>query len=191
MPYKPMWGSHRRERIWLREKLFAQLNGLGEHPICNLCDEPVTLEQARRDGWHESHDAGRAKTFGGKDVGVAHCACNLKHGREVVTPMAAKANAQRDKHQGRKGPGRGRHPMRAGRRSIETKTFKRGLQRRTTLSEKLAAMRAKRPVGIQHFCGGSSDRASGRPHPLVGDIQTEGAGQTPVPRSTLQPEAPQ
>ncbi len=146
MAYKPMFGSYRREGLWLREKHNAQLSGLGDHPICNLCGKPVTLEEAMRDGWHESHDPSRAKAFGGKDVGVAHAACNLEHGRTVVVPAVAKSNRVRAMHLGLKGPGLGRFPMRAGRRMRETKTFNRGVQPRMTLGEKIAAMRAKRAI---------------------------------------------
>lgn len=161
MAYKPMWGSRRRENIWLREKQNAQLEGRGNHPICNLCSEPVTLEQARRDGWHESHDPAKHKCFGGKSVGVAHVACNLKHGREVVTPALAKSNRVRALHEGRKGPGRGRYPMPHGRLMATTRTIGGKVKRRLTLGEKIAAMRAKRAIGGEDSCGGSSAERPG------------------------------
>jgi hypothetical protein len=164
MPRNYLFGSKKREALWLREKHNAQLEGRGDHPICNLCGEPVTLDQAKRDGWHESHDPAKPKCFGGKSVGVAHVACNLKHGREVVVPMLAKSNRVIAMHTGSKGPGRGRHPMPHGRLMATSRTIGGKVKPRQTLSEKIAAMREKRLiVADDQPCGGSS--ASEHPAP--------------------------
>lgn len=142
MAYRPMFGSKHREDLWLRCKYEAQFAGRGDLPICPHCNLPVQATE----GWHECH-VGRAKSNKGKSTRVGHAACNLKDAREVVVPNNAKADRQRAFHEGRKGPGLGRYPMRGGRRSGETKTFQHGVARRRTLAEKLAAMRAKRAIG--------------------------------------------
>lgn len=142
-----LFGSKRRHDLWLRCRDLAQLGGRGDLPVCPHCDQPVQ----KTDDWHACH-VGRAKSNNGKRVRVGHAACNLKDAREVVVPNNAKADRQRAFHEGRKGPGLGRYPMRAGRRSGESKRMQSkrragGLVRRQTLSEKLAAMRAKRAIG--------------------------------------------
>lgn len=107
---------------------------------CNICGEHVDRDEK----WHESHDPSKPKCYGGKSVGVAHAHCNLRHGREVVVPNMAKADRVRAKHLGLKRPGMGRHPMRAGRRSRESKSMgKAGIVTRTTLAQKHAAMLAR------------------------------------------------
>lgn len=148
MAYLPMFGSMHRERIWLREcfNAYAAGRGDGSCPICNICDEPVTKIQALRDGWHESHHPDHPKVFGGKSVGVAHAACNLEHGREVVMPAVRHSNRVRAFHNGTKRPGMGRYPMRAGRRSGFTKTMGHGLQPRQTLAQRHAAVMAARAI---------------------------------------------
>lgn len=144
-----MFGSKRRHDLWLRCKYLAQDAGRGDLPICPHCDLPV----AKTDDWHACH-VGRARSNGGKCVRVGHAACNLKDARQVVVPNNAKADRQRAFHEGRRGPGLGRCPMRAGRRSKETKTFRHGVVRRRSLSEKLAETLARRAIG-----GGGLDRS--------------------------------
>lgn len=133
------FGSQHRDSLWLREQITAYLDGRGKLPICNLCSQPVADTD-----WHESHDPGRARSLGGKATGIAHAACNLQHGRSVVVPALAKAKRVAARHQGLKGPGLGPRPMRAGRRSRESKTFSHGIVRRLTGSQKHARMMAKR-----------------------------------------------
>lgn len=133
--------TQRRNEVWILERNAAYTSDRGALPICNICGEPVA------DGadWHVSHDPAKPRCYGGKNVGVAHAACNLRHNAEVVTPNMAKADRVRAKHLGLKRPGMGRHPMRAGRRSRESKTMgKGGIVTRTTLAQKHAAMLAKR-----------------------------------------------
>ncbi|MCC6172036.1 MAG: hypothetical protein IT481_08405 [Gammaproteobacteria bacterium] len=132
----------KRQALWQREAMNAYLAGHGYQPICNLCGLPVITG----DAWDESHDPAKPKCFGGERVGVAHRRCNREHGAQVVVPVRAKSDRVRARHTGADGPGLGRHPMRAGRRSRESKTFHHGLQRRLTLAQKLARMRAARAI---------------------------------------------
>lgn len=142
MSYKAMFGSLKREALWQRERIKAYLSGRGDCPICNLCDEPVTADQP----WHESHHRDQPKVFGGKSVGVAHAECNTRHNNEVVTPAVAHCNRVRKRFLGLAGPGLGRYPMAAGRRSKITKTMRGGVQPRRSLAEKHAATMAKRAI---------------------------------------------
>jgi hypothetical protein len=53
------------------------------------------------DAWDESHEPeGPPRCFGGTKTGVAHRACNRRHGAEVVRPLDAKATRNRQKHIG-------------------------------------------------------------------------------------------
>ncbi len=74
----------------------------------------------------------------GRSTGVGHRACNQRDNNLVVTPMVARAKRLAAIAAGRKGPGLGRYPMRAGRLSTETKTFRHGVRRRRTLGQRLA-----------------------------------------------------
>jgi hypothetical protein len=132
------FGSKRRDGLYARERVNAYLEGLGPHPRCNLCGEPVLPDQA----WHESH-AGAPKCFGGKRVGVAHAECNLEHGRTVVTPAWAKSSRVRRFHAGTR---RAKHPMPCGRASGKTKTFNKGVLTRMSGAEKHALTMAMREV---------------------------------------------
>lgn len=131
----------KREALWDREAKLACAAGRGPHPICNRCDCAVTPGQA----WDESHEP-IAAAFGGSETGVAHRLCNREHGAQVVWPAVAKSDRVRRFHIGASGPGRGRHPMRGGRRSNERKTFSHGVIPRLTLGQKLARMRAKKMI---------------------------------------------
>jgi hypothetical protein len=142
MPRKYMFGSKKREDLWQGMRWQAHAAGRGDLPICNLCDLPVQ----KTDAWDRSHDPGRARSNGGKSVGIAHLRCNREHGAKVVVPSNAKADAQRRNHIGAAGPGLGKCPMRAGKRSAFTKTFQRGVQPRLTLAQKHAATMAKRAL---------------------------------------------
>ena len=131
----------KREALWDREAKLACAAGRGPDPICNRCDLAVTPGQ----DWDESHEP-VAAAFGGHETGVAHRRCNREHGARVVWPAVAKSDRVRRFHIGAAGPGRGRHPMRAGRRSGERKTFRYGVVPRLTLTEQLARMREKRAI---------------------------------------------
>ena len=138
--YRYRFGSKRRDALWAREAMNAYLAGCGKLPLCNICEQPVNDDGK----WHESHDPAKPKCYGGKRVGIAHAACNLLHGAKVVTPLRAKAERSAARHDGRKGPGRGRYPMRAGRLSGESKTMRHGLIKRLSGAQKHARMVAKR-----------------------------------------------
>lgn len=131
----------KREALWLCEATAAVAADRGPHPICNLCDLPVQPGQA----WDESHMP-IARSFGGSLTGVAHERCNRMHGVQVVWPAVAKSNRVRRFHIGASGPGLGRYPMRAGRRSLVSKTFRNGLQPRLTLAQKHARAMAARAI---------------------------------------------
>jgi hypothetical protein len=128
------FGSRHRDNLYGDAKVAAYLAGRGEHPICNLCDRPVTPDQA----WDESHDPSRHRCFGGKSKGIAHSLCNREHGAKVVTPAFAKAERVRKRHLGITGPGLGRNPMRCGRRSRQRKTMSHGVQPRLTHAQRHA-----------------------------------------------------
>lgn len=147
MAYTPRFGSHKREALWQMECLEAHKAERGPHPICNLCDQPVTPDQA----WDESHH-GAPKALGGKLYGVAHRKCNRNHGARVVVPMMAKVRRVYAKFIGADGPGLGRFPMQAGRRTLVSKTMRNGVQPRLTLAQKAERMRAKRSfVSVDDF----------------------------------------
>lgn len=131
----------KREALWLCEAKAAEVAGRGPYPICNLCDLPVQPGQA----WDESHMP-IARAFGGRLTGIAHERCNRMHGVQVVWPSVAKSNRVRRFHIGASGPGLGKYPMRAGRRSPISKTFRYGLQPRLTLAQRHARVMAARAI---------------------------------------------
>jgi hypothetical protein len=143
MAYKPKFGTRRRESLYQREQLAAHKAGLGKFPICVHCNLPVTPDQS----WDEAH-IDVPKCLGGKSVGVGHRLCNRLDNNEVVTPMAAKVRRKRLRHLGVTGPGLGKHPLPAGRRSKVSKTINNGVQPRLTLGERLAALKARRSFGV-------------------------------------------
>lgn len=131
-----------RAALWAREATNAYLDGRGRLPICNLCNLPLAIG----DDWDESHAPEKPRCFGGRRVGVAHRLCNRDHGSKVVTPALAKSNRVRNRHIGASGPGLGKAPMRAGRRSGLSKTFRHGLVPRLTHAQKHAAFLAGRAI---------------------------------------------
>jgi hypothetical protein len=131
MAYKPKFGTTLREQVWQLECLVAHKAERGQYPICVHCDQPVTPDQA----WDRAHIT-VPRALGGKSVGVGHRKCNQRDNNEVVTPMVAKAEAVRKKHVGITGPGLGPQPMRFGRRSMQRKTMRHGVQPRLTLAQK-------------------------------------------------------
>lgn len=102
-----------REEVWKTEA--------AKHPegyvFCNLCGNRVLPG----DDWDRSHNAEAPRCFGGSVVGVGHRRCNTKNNIEYVIPAAAEARNRFNRHVGITGPGLGRNPMVAGRRSGITK----------------------------------------------------------------------
>ena len=150
MAYKPRFGSKLREQVWKLECFAAYQAGRtdGSHPICCLCDLPVTPDQA----WDRSH-VGVPRALGGKSVGVGHRRCNQLDNVQVVTPMVAKADNVRKKFVGIKGPGLGPAPMQCGRRSRRTKTMSHGVQPRKTGAQKHREFLLKRYFFIDDIDG--------------------------------------
>jgi hypothetical protein len=75
--------------------------------------------------------------------------CHLKKTAEDAA-LLARVRAISDKHDGIKGPGRGRYPMRAGKRSKERKTFSRGVVARVSQAEAYRRLMAERyPEGLR------------------------------------------
>jgi hypothetical protein len=130
MAYKAKFGSRHRDYLYGEAKTAAYLAGRGEHPICPICDLPVTPDQA----WDEVHVT-VPRCFGGKSKTVGHRDCNQLENNKVVTPAFAKAERVRKRHVGITGPGLGRHPMSCGRRSRLKKTVGGRVVARLTLAE--------------------------------------------------------
>lgn len=143
MAFTPTFKSLQRRRLWECEAAKAKAAGLGDLPICNICELPVETND-----WHRSHHPLHPRAFSGRDVGVAHADCNLIHGRKVVVPAVARSNRARNRfvEQRRTFAGSGRYPMRGGIESRDTKTFKRGVQTRQSLAEKHAATMRRRAI---------------------------------------------
>lgn len=84
-----------------------------------------------------------------RDSSLSNCAvwrdeCHDRETAAVDIPAIAKANRRRDAHYGTGAPPR--HPMRAGRRSSVSKSFRRGLIPRLTHAQKHAAFLAGRAI---------------------------------------------
>lgn len=133
-----------RAKLWKREALNAYLDGRGRLPICPHCDLAVMVGQA----WDRCH-VGAPAWSGGKRLQVGHRLCNQLQNQKVDTPAFAKSNRVHNRHIGASGPGLGKAPMRAGRRSGLTKTMRRGLQPRLTHAQKHAAFLAGRAIAPQ------------------------------------------
>jgi hypothetical protein len=150
MARKYRFGSKEREQVWNLESLAAHKAGRGRLPICVHCDIPVQPT----DAWDRAHVT-VPRAFGGKSVGVGHRLCNQLDNNQNVTPAFAKAERVRKRYLGITGPGLGRHPMPAGRRSGVTKTMGRGVQPRLTLAQKHQQFLANR-----YGCFGGDDQPS-------------------------------
>ena len=70
--------------------------------IDNVCPSPAEMPPQRTlSGAPLPCDPdGPPCCFGGTETGVAHRACNRRHGAEVVRPLDAKATRNRQKHIG-------------------------------------------------------------------------------------------
>lgn len=155
-----------RDRAFLAEANKAYAETGDPRPICNLCGGRINPN----DRWDISHFP-IAKVFGGTRTGLAHARCNREHGAAVVTPAKAKADRVRRRHVGASGPGLGRNPMPAGKRSRLTKTFRNGVQMRRSLGEKVREYKAARfPLERTHDqrTDRPQDRGYTRPHPRIG-----------------------
>jgi hypothetical protein len=133
MPHR--YSARDRANIFAREKNNAALAGRGRLPICVHCDLPV---DPLRSLWDVAH-VGAPRCFGGKRVGIGHHGCNSADGRKVTADYA-KSNRVHARHIGAAGPGLGRAPMAAGRRSGISRTMDGGLKLRRTGAQKHAAM---------------------------------------------------
>ncbi len=131
-------GKRRRLSSTAREELYDRCRGDKDHPDCNLCGEPVLIG----DAWDDSH-VGAPHALGGNETGVAHRSCNRRDGAEVVTPMVAKAKRGRQKFIGAH---QTRYPMRGGRDDKISRGMDGRVKPRTTLTQKHAALMAKRGV---------------------------------------------
>lgn len=88
--------------------------------------------------WAISHDSSLGNCGAWRDE------CHERYTAEVDIPAIAKADRRRDAHYGTASPKR--HPMRAGRRSQLSKSFRHGLVPRLTGSEKHALCMARRAI---------------------------------------------
>ena len=78
----------------------------------------------------------------GGDGSLDNCACLVRTCWRLKTdlfdlPVIADAARQEDRHSGIGGPGRGRHPMRGGRQSPESRGMDGRVRQRLTLTQKL------------------------------------------------------
>ena len=140
MPVSYRFGSRHRDYLYSEAKAEAGIAGLGEHPVCNICGQPVTPQ----DAWDESHAPEHPRALGGKSKGIAHMTCNRDHGAQVVVPLVAKVKRVRAKYLGIKGPGLGAHPMQGGRRSGVSRSISGEVKPRTTLAQKHKAFLRER-----------------------------------------------
>lgn len=113
--------SRDREKLYDAEAAKAKAAGLGNLPICNICQTPI---DGTRQRWHESHDPKIPKHLGGDVTGIAHEACNLRHNNEHDTPLYWKTRRVRQRHIGAKVP-QGR-PMLGTKASGVKRPFRRG-----------------------------------------------------------------
>jgi hypothetical protein len=88
--------------------------------------------------WEISHDSSLS------NCGIWRDECHDRWTGAVDIPTIAKANRRRDAHYGTGSPPR--HPMRAGRRSGVSKSFRHGLVPRLTHAQKHAAFLAGRAI---------------------------------------------
>lgn len=138
------FGSRKRDYLYSAARTNAYLAGLGNHPICPHCCEPVLPAQP----WHECH-VGTPKWLGGKSIAVGHADCNLRDGHKVVTPQRGKTLRVHAKHLGVKGPGLGRHPMPCGRASRLSKRMGGRVVARVSVADAHAAFMRKRYPFLQ------------------------------------------
>lgn len=142
MSIRYQFGSRHRDYLYSECKAEAQLAGLGDWPVCNICHQPVLPT----DAWDESHAPEHPKALGGRSKAIAHMTCNRDHGARVVVPLLAKVKRVRDKYLGIKGPGLGRHPMQGGRRSDLSRSLRGEVRQRLTLAQKHAQFKQRRAI---------------------------------------------
>lgn len=86
--------TRQREALYADECHKALAAGRGEHPICRLCDLPITPGSP----WDINHEAHKPKWLGGAVDGISHKRCNRLHNNQVDTPLFAKNERTRRKH---------------------------------------------------------------------------------------------
>lgn len=118
-----------REKLYDAEAAKARELGLGDLPICNICNLPI--DGVRQD-WDESHEKHKPRWLGGEIEGIAHRRCNRKHNNEHDTPLYAKSKRVRQRYIGAK---RAASPMQGGRDDRLKKTMRGRVIDRTTGQE--------------------------------------------------------
>lgn len=99
MTFHRRLSSTKREELYDAEAAKALAAGLGELPICNICNGPIN---GRTQAWDESHEKHKPKWLGGVIEGIAHRRCNRKHNNTHDTPLYAKTVRQRQRDIGAK-----------------------------------------------------------------------------------------
>jgi hypothetical protein len=127
-----------RNHIRRRDALWARCQDAAGIVTCPHCDLPVQPS----DQWDECH-VGKPKWLGGKATRVGHHRCNEADRVANVMPVFHKTDQQRKKHHGISGAGLGACPMRHGRRTMTSKTFRHGIVPRLTHAQKHAATMKK------------------------------------------------
>lgn len=90
----PRSRTKQREALYASECHKALASGRGEHPICKLCDLPITPGSL----WDINHEAHKPKWLGGVVDGISHRRCNRIHNHTIDTPLYAKSERQRKRH---------------------------------------------------------------------------------------------
>ena len=93
MTFRPS-RTKQREALYADECHKALKSGRGEHPICKLCDRPITPGAL----WDINHQSHKPKWLGGAVDGISHRRCNRRHNNKVDTPLFAKNERMRRKH---------------------------------------------------------------------------------------------
>lgn len=108
--------TKQREELWQHEAAKAIADGRGEHPICNLCDQPI----APGTDWDDSHDKHKPHWLGGEPDGIAHRRCNRLHNYTHDTPLYARSERIYKRHMDFK---RSRFPLPGGRDDPRKRTI--------------------------------------------------------------------
>jgi hypothetical protein len=80
-----------REALYARECEKARAAGLGNYPICRLCELPIMPGSL----WDINHEAHKPRWLGGVVDGISHKRCNRIHNNKIDTPLYAKSERQR------------------------------------------------------------------------------------------------
>jgi hypothetical protein len=90
MTFRPS-RTKQREALYQSECEKSRAAGLGEYPICRLCNLPINPG----DTWHENHEAHKPRWLGGKVDGISHGSCNRRWNNIHDSPLYAKSERQR------------------------------------------------------------------------------------------------